>query len=86
MKCTMRYKGDGLRFSVFACYSWEMALKSSSMYHSIIRRSGKEYGRKQEELMILPVEFLLYSVCSVIILEIRYLQLQSINIEVNKYS
>jgi hypothetical protein len=51
VKCCMLYEGDGLRLTIYVCYSWQMSLTPASTYHSIRRRTGKEYGRKQKKLI-----------------------------------
>jgi hypothetical protein len=43
------YKGDCSRVTICECYSWKMAIKSASMYHSIKYKTGKEYGLRHGE-------------------------------------
>jgi hypothetical protein len=44
IKCSILYKGYGLRLNICMCYSWETVLSMASMSHSITCRNGKAHG------------------------------------------
>jgi hypothetical protein len=45
--CNIRSEGNGLRLFICACYLLEVALNVDLGYHSVMYRTGKEFGRKR---------------------------------------
>lgn len=51
MKCSVLYKGGGLCFNIYMCYSWEVVLMSA-LIHQLGKERGMEYGNREDKLIV----------------------------------